>query len=270
LLGMVTERDILRYTTHAGALAFFAGNAQSANAGVLKWMTPSEKMLSVRLDDTLEHAATLMRQSIWRHLPVVDYWGRLHSILDVRDVVMTCFGDDGEAAWRGSLVSDILGKKRRLQIDVGDKSGGDWRGSLEMYLLTRAQRHTASVHTSVESAAKQMQRERLTFLVVVDSDGRRERVVGLVNERSFLPFCAGLGDESDAAKMAAGRAAADTAVSAIMSPLGETLTVSLTAPAVDVVDLFFKHNVRHVPVVDKDHLSGIISVRDLLRPLLPQ
>ena len=79
LLGMITERDILRYTTHAGALAFFG--KQKSEATIERWMTPRNTMLSVALSDTMEHAASLLRQGIWRHVPVLDYWGRLHSIL---------------------------------------------------------------------------------------------------------------------------------------------------------------------------------------------
>ena len=45
----------------------------------------------------------------------------------------------------------------------------------------------------------------------------------------------------------------------------------LTAPQshfCQVVDLFFAHNVRHVPVIDGGTLMGVISARDMLRGLL--
>ena len=41
---------------------------------------PADRALTVRLDDTLEHAVSLVRRGIWRHLPVVDYYGRLKTI----------------------------------------------------------------------------------------------------------------------------------------------------------------------------------------------
>lgn len=50
--------------------------------------------------------------------------------------------------------------------------------------------------------------------------------------------------------------------------LAQVLHVSLTAPAQEVIDQFFAHNVRHLPVIDRSKLSGVLSARDVLRPLL--
>ena len=104
-----------------------------------------------------------------------------------------------------------------------------------------------------------MDREQLTFLVVRDETvGGKGHVVGLINERSFLSFCTGPHPDG-----------AQEAVSTVMTPLSEVLHVNLTDPASHVIDIFFAHNVRHVPVIDhKQHLVGIISVRDLMRPLM--
>jgi len=270
---MITERDLLRYTTHAGALAFFG--KQKSEATIERWMTPRERMLSVALSDTTEHAASLLRQGIWRHIPVLDYWGRLHSILDVRDVMLQCFGDEGGLTWQGRSVSDVLAAKRRYRLASATTPGGDapasaahWQDALAAYLLENASRHTCSVRTTVERAAEQILQERLTFLVVVDHDAGGERVAGLVTERSFLPFCAAFEEDADAARPLSS-ATAGPAVSTLMTPIDQTLHISLTAPALDCVDIFLRHNVRHLPVVDGEKLLGIISMRDVLRPLLP-
>ena len=53
-----------------------------------------------------------------------------------------------------------------------------------------------------------------------------------------------------------------------MTPLAEVISVSLSAPVSQVVDVFFNHNVRHVPVIDGETLSGVLSWRDLLRALM--
>ena len=53
-----------------------------------------------------------------------------------------------------------------------------------------------------------------------------------------------------------------------MAPLAQVAHVTLTTPVSDVIDLFFDRNVRHVPVINNETLLGIISMRDLLRPLL--
>ena len=53
-----------------------------------------------------------------------------------------------------------------------------------------------------------------------------------------------------------------------MTPLDQTIKASLSSPATEIIDLFFEHNIRHLPIIDQGKLSGIISGRDLLRPLL--
>lgn len=250
-VGMVTERDLLRYSTHAESLAFFSGGKE--DPCVNAWMTKREDMLSVRLDDTLEHAASLMKSGIWRHLPVLDYWGKLHSILDLRDVVSACWGEYGERTWENRLVADVLGAKRRNVI--GEPQGSSWTEQLQAYLLAQSERHTVSVRAPVAEAALKLASERLTFLVVVDGP----KVLGLVTERSFLSFCVGFQNS----------AGPESGVHSIMTPIDQVVTVSLTDPASTCIDKFYMHNLRHLPVVNKSNLIGIISARDMLRPLLP-
>lgn len=272
VVGMITERNILQYATSASDVAFFSGR-EKGSPPTSQWMTPRDQMLCARLDSTLDSALNLVHTGIWRHLPVLDYYGNLHSILDIRDVLQQSVGEHKkEVAWKGCAASDILGMKRKSRILEAQSSGGDlygspaeagagWHDALSAYLLSHAKRHTISVRASVEDAAKQMREEQLTFLVVRDvapKSGTPERVVGLINERSFLSFCKG--DHPDGAK---------EPVSSVMTPLESVLHVSLTDPASKVIDLFFNKNVRHLPVIDnRAHLAGIISVRDLLRPLI--
>jgi len=55
---------------------------------------------------------------------------------------------------------------------------------------------------------------------------------------------------------------------------GETMTSPIVAARpddrlVDVAYLMFDNLIRHVPIIDElGHVAGIVSVRDLLRPLL--
>ena len=263
VVGLVNERNLLKYANHAGDLAFFSGREQGEPC-VDQWMSSKEEMLCVRLDDTPEHAASLLaNRGIWRHLPVLDHWKRLHSILDVRDVVDYVVGEETRpAAWKGKTAADILGMKRRSRLQPAGSGEVDWRQQLEAYLLQNASTHTVSANKSVEHAARQALDSRLTFLVAVETDAKtgKERVVGLVNERSFLAFCA--------AGVPGSTAPSFTPVASIMTPLAEVISVSLSAPVSQVVDVFFNHNVRHVPVIDGETLSGVLSWRDLLRALM--
>ncbi|EOD22776.1 hypothetical protein EMIHUDRAFT_195141 [Emiliania huxleyi CCMP1516] len=251
LLGMVTERDLLRYATQAGDLsgrtssprAYRVSKPLPSKPAVVEWMTPADRALTVRLDDTLEHAVSLVRRGIWRHLPVVDYYGRIHSILDVRDAVEVVFGARGLDAWRGKTAADVLGHKRKRKL-AWPPPGVPFEGwqQLEGYLLHSAAQHTVSSAASVEEAAQQM--------------------------RSFLSYCAeppgsGLSLVERRAAPGSGRS-----VASIMAPLEGVLHVSINASVGDIVDLFFAHNMRHLPVIDRGRLLGIISARDLLLPLL--
>ena len=72
-------------------------------------MTPRSKMLSVRLDDTLEQALSTIHTGNWRHLPVLDYYNKLHSILDLRDVLDGSLNDQQrDAVWKVSHTPRLL------------------------------------------------------------------------------------------------------------------------------------------------------------------
>ena len=108
VVGVLTERSILEYATHAGALAFFSGREHGEPAAS-RWMTPRSKMLSVRLDDTLEQALSTIHTGNWRHLPVLDYYNKLHSILDLRDVLDGSLNDQQrDAVWKVSHTPRLL------------------------------------------------------------------------------------------------------------------------------------------------------------------
>jgi len=132
-----------------------------------------------------------------------------------------------------------------------------------------------------------MQRERLTFLVALrqapndatKGGAPRHTVAGLLTERSFLHFASEWEHgkrtldvttckEVDAATEEAKTVAhTEGTVSGVMTPLENVLHVSLADDATKIVDIFFSKNVTHLPVIDRQNiLSGIISVRDLLRP----
>lgn len=54
-----------------------------------------------------------------------------------------------------------------------------------------------------------------------------------------------------------------------MTALGAVERVSITDSVSACVDTLFARNVRHLPVIDGEHLFGVVSLRDVLRPMLP-
>lgn len=211
VIGMFSERDYLRYQVRAEASAFFSG-MDATMEPVTRAMSAAERMLSLRAETTVHTALSMVQHKIWRHLPILDDNERLTAVLDIRELLQLFGGrtdhqphTPGEpsaalapgghlrSVWHGKCVADILRTKRREKIVEGT--------SLELYLRTRAATHTIAASGTIERAAKQMARERLTFLVVVEEDARvkttelyvpspfeKNRVVGLVNERDFVRF----------------------------------------------------------------------------------
>lgn len=205
VVGMFSERDYLRYAVRAEASAFFSGKS-AAEENITRAMSAAERMLSLRRDTTVYQALSMVQHKIWRHLPVLDDNERLTAILDIRNLLLTLDGGRSDSpadaqppgghlrsVWHGKSVADILRTKRREKIVEGT--------SLELYLRTRAATHTIASSATIERAAKQMARERLTFLVIVEEDKgarhselfvpspfEKNRVVGLVNERDFVHF----------------------------------------------------------------------------------
>jgi CBS domain-containing protein len=59
-------------------------------------------------------------------------------------------------------------------------------------------------------------------------------------------------------------------VGTIMTPLAQVERVSNTDTVSTCVDKLFAKNVRHLPVIDDEHLFGVVSLRDVLRPMLPE
>jgi CBS domain-containing protein len=235
VIGMFSERDYLRYAMRAESSAFFSG-MDATMEPVTRAMSAAERMLSVRNDTTVFTALSMVQHKIWRHLPILDEKERLTSILDIRDLLLELDGGRSDqhpvpgqhlrSVWHGKCVADILRTKRREKIVEGT--------SLELYLRTRAASHTIASSATIEGAAKQMARERLTFLVVIEEEGRqdttrlyvpspfeRNRVVGLVNERDFVRFGAehddGLGAYASTPVRTARSAAAVAAFALLLS-----------------------------------------------------
>lgn len=255
------------------------------------YLTPSTPVAS---------ALAMIQHKIYRHLPLMDGSDKLISMVDIRDLLLAAGGERSDqpagehvrSLWTNKLVWDVLASKRREKIVQGT--------SLELYLRTRANRHTIEGDATIEAACQQMARENLTFLVVLETpDGHadpfrrasplgRNKVIGLVNERNFLVYGAtrdvGLHHvatepvrrRAHGGGCAGGEAHASLLsrrciqVKSITTPLMDVVAISPSSPVSKAVDIFFEKNVRHLPVISPDeHLYGVISLRDVLRPILP-
>jgi CBS domain-containing protein len=108
------------------------------------------------------------------------------------------------------------------------------------------------MNETVETAARMLRQENIGAVVVKDVCGTEgDTIVGMLSERDFL------------------RAVVDSGPAVLKKPVASLMSrpVISCSPHDDVdhvVELFNRHHIRHVPVIDHDALIGVISIRDVV------
>ncbi len=101
---------------------------------------------------------------------------------------------------------------------------------------------------SVLSAVRIMEEKNIGFLVVL----KRETIAGVVSERDCLRRV-----------VLAGKLPEATAVGDIM--VKDVFKVGIEDSFTECLTLMHAHRIRHLPVLEKGRLVGVVSIRDLLR-----
>ena len=102
----------------------------------------------------------------------------------------------------------------------------------------------------VDEAAKIMSRKGIGCIVVMD----KKKPVGMATERDILQGVVAKGLDASKVKM-----------KDIMSkPL---IIINGTMPIINAIRVMQKNNVRHLPIMEKGGLVGMVTQRDLLRAL---
>ena len=187
VLGMATERSIVRWLASSTELSPAAA-ARSVTVGEV--MHVNQAMLSVRPSDTVAACLRLMNEKIYRHLPVFaddDTSGRLLGVLKVRDLLDPLKGDADVDAMSDLEAMGATEPPLSVRTVWGDLEAGDvlrakraQKGVVQPddvheYLRAKAAAHTVGSTATVADAMRQITRERLTFVVVVDPDDRAVR-----------------------------------------------------------------------------------------------
>ena len=112
---------------------------------------------------------------------------------------------------------------------------------------------TTPFETAID-VVRLMRRKRIGAAVVVDDDGK---ILGTVSERDIVYRLADEGEQ------------------ALKRQVGQLINRPLLScrPADDVkhvMSMMTNHRVRHLPVIEGDHLRGIVSIGDVLKSRLDE
>lgn len=124
---------------------------------------------------------------------------------------------------------------------------------LVKHLLDSKGRHIVSVapDTSVLDAIKIMADKTVGSLLVMDDD----KICGIITERDYARKV-----------IIKGRASESTMVSEIMT--ADVLTTSSAQTVNSCMELMSEKRIRHLPVVEDNHVIGMISIGDLVQAII--
>lgn len=123
-------------------------------------------------------------------------------------------------------------------------------------LRNKKQKEVWSVlpETTVFKALVLAMEKEISALMVIDETGK---VAGIVSERNCV--------RKVTLKKKAYR---DTAVKEIMTPADQMYKVKPEVSTDDCMVLMTRKDIKHLPVFDNDKLVGIISIGDLIKPIV--
>ena len=108
-----------------------------------------------------------------------------------------------------------------------------------------------SLDTAVQQAAQLMTEQSVSSLVIVDGDAPGAAMVGILTDRDLRTRVLAAGLESS------------TAVSQVMTP--EPFTVQADDSVFDAMLCMLRHNIHHLPVVQRRRPIGLINLSDIIR-----
>jgi CBS domain-containing protein len=133
------------------------------------------------------------------------------------------------------------------------KAHREARMKVEQLLIQKGTRIiSVRMNETVETAARMLRSENIGAVVVKDVCGTEgDTIVGMLSERDVL------------------RAIVDGGPAILKKPVSSLMSkpVIWCGPRDDldhVVELFNRHHIRHVPVIDHDALIGVVSIRDVV------
>eukprot|EP00308_Calcidiscus_leptoporus_P004948 CAMPEP_0119353958 /NCGR_PEP_ID=MMETSP1334-20130426/3044_1 /TAXON_ID=127549 /ORGANISM="Calcidiscus leptoporus, Strain RCC1130" /LENGTH=283 /DNA_ID=CAMNT_0007367383 /DNA_START=159 /DNA_END=1010 /DNA_ORIENTATION=+ len=192
-------------------------------------MTPSDSLVSAPPSFTLDQCVHEMQSGGFRHLPIMQ-GGAVKAVISIRDIAQHV---------ASALSKAPLSEPTTVEELMAAKEGGFGTG--------------VSSSASVGDAVKLMRDTRSGAALVSDGDS-----FGIMTERDFLTKVA-VYDEADPNSIP---------ISSIMTRSGSVKSVPPTGRVADCLSLMVAGGFRHLPVVQKSKLVGVISMQDILQHFL--
>jgi CBS domain-containing protein len=110
--------------------------------------------------------------------------------------------------------------------------------------------------STVFEALALMGEKEIGALMVIDENGK---VAGIISERDYARKV-----------ILKGKASRETAVKEIMTPADQMYTVKPETSVDDCMVLITGKHIRHIPVFDNEKFVGIISIGDIVKPIIAE
>ncbi|MGE0481751.1 MAG: CBS domain-containing protein [Phycisphaerae bacterium] len=187
--------------------------------------------------DSLDKTIALMEEAGIHHLVVMED-NRVVGMISDRDVLLS-------TGW-------LLGVERQVQTKTGPMTVGPTHVG---QVMSRPAVTITNAETARDAALILVNRKIGALPVLANG-----RLVAIVTESDLLRWLR---------ELAVGGNRADRLLQSPVRELMRAHVISVTSdtPLAEVIDLFRRYRVRHLPVIDNERLKGIISDRDVRRAL---
>ncbi len=139
----------------------------------------------------------------------------------------------------------------RLKSAVESQGQASELMQLKVRKLISRQPVCVPLHTSVQQAAQVMTEQSVSSLVIVDGEAPGSAMVGILTDRDLRTRVLAAGLDSAAP------------VSQVMSP--DPITIQADDSVFDAMLSMLRHNIHHLPVVQRRRPLGLINLSDIIR-----
>ena len=139
----------------------------------------------------------------------------------------------------------------RLKSAVESQGQASELVQLKVRKLISRQPVCVSLDTPVQQAAQLMTEQSVSSLVIVDGDAPGAAMVGILTDRDLRTRVLAVG------------LASSTPISQVMTP--EPFTVQADDSVFDAMLCMLRHNIHHLPVMQRRRPIGLISLSDIIR-----